>query len=354
MTDLTDRIREVIRSNGPMPVSLYMLMCQHDPKHGYYAVRPGLGRDFATAPEISQMFGEMLGLWVAHEWRAMGAPSPFWLVELGPGRGVMMADMLRACATAQDVLTAARVVLVEASASLAKEQASRLSGRNVAHVADLASAPEGPAIVVANEFLDCFAIRQFVKDGSDWRERTIGLDDDNGLIFGLGVGVERLPDDAYAKGSEIEIAAGLDTVTQTLAQRFSAHPGRALFIDYGPKDFAPGDTLRAFRDGRQVGPLEQPGECDLTADVDFGRLLRLAEKARLTVHGPREQGGFLKELGLTERARALIRSNPGRLKEITAAETKLLSDAEMGSRFKAICLSSPGLPTPAGFFGTSP
>ena len=161
---LRARIQEAIRVNGPMPVSLYMLMCLHDPRDGYYATRPGFNHDFTTAPETSQVFGELLGLWVAHEWMRLGSPEKFWLIELGPGRGTMMADLLRAASSVKGFSAAVQVALVEASPALRKQQAHILARYDIHHFDELGSVPTGPSIIVANEFLDCLAIRQFVPD----------------------------------------------------------------------------------------------------------------------------------------------------------------------------------------------
>jgi NADH dehydrogenase [ubiquinone] 1 alpha subcomplex assembly factor 7 len=335
VTPLAQRIRDSIRAGGPMPVSLYMLMCLHDPQHGYYATRPALNVDFTTAPETSQIFGELLGLWAAHEWLQMGSPAEVRLVELGPGRGVMMADMLRAGRAVPGFVDAIRIGLVEASPALRSEQQNRLVGRKVEFFHDLDEVPPGPAIIVANEFLDCLAIRQYMRDGNGWRERAIGLGADDKLVFGVGL--------------QVEYAPGLEALIEMIARRFRSDPGRALIIDYGPEDRSPGDTLRAYQRGKQVDPLADPGACDLTADVDFPRLRRLALSEGLTVHGPMRQGYFLTRLGAWERSKILGASNPARAAEIAAGVTKLTAPEDMGARFKVVCLAPHGAPPPAGF-----
>ncbi|MDZ4759490.1 MAG: SAM-dependent methyltransferase [Alphaproteobacteria bacterium] len=348
MTPLEQRIRDTIRVNGPMPVSLFMLMCLHDPSHGYYAVCPGFNRDFTTAPETSQVFGELIGLWAAHEWTSLGSPSPFWLIELGPGRGVMMADMLRAARAAPGFLDAARVALVEASPALRREQDERLTAYHVQHFSDLDAVPPGPALIVANEFLDCLAIRQYVRDGNRWRERAIGLSGAGRLSFGIGMPADP-PGDVIPVGDALEVSPGLESFSEIVARRFRADPGRALVLDYGPDDRSPGDTLRAYRVGAQVDPLDEPGACDLTADVDFPRLRRLCESEGLAVHGPLQQGYFLTRLGALERGRALAAANPASAEEILAGVRKLTAPEHMGARFKAVCLAPHGSPAPAGF-----
>lgn len=348
MNDLRTRIIDAIRINGPMPVSLYMLMCLHDPREGYYATRPALNTDFTTAPETSQVFGELIGLWAAHEWMALGKPTPFHLVELGPGRGVMMADALRAAASVPGFLDAAQIALVEASPALRQEQSTRLARYSPQHFEDLDAVPPGPSIILANEFLDCLAIRQFVRDGSGWRERQVGVDRAGYLAFGIGPPAE-LPQHLTPIGDQVEAAPALESFTDAIARRFRQHPGRALVIDYGPDDHSPTDTLRAYATGRQVPPLSDPGATDLTADVDFPRLARLCDQQQLAIHGPVTQQHFLARLGARQRMENLQRLNPDRTVEIRAAVEKLVSPAEMGTRFKVICLSPPGAETPPGF-----
>ncbi len=348
MTDLRSRIAETIRADGPMPVSLYMLMCLHDPRDGYYATRPAFNQDFTTAPETSQVFGELIGLWAAHEWLAMGRPSPFHLIELGPGRGVMMSDALRAGASVPGFSDAVRVSLVEASPALRKEQSARLFQREVHHAEDLDAVPPGPSIILANEFLDCLPIRQFVRVGDKWRERQIGLDKSGNLAFGLGPLVD-LPANLTPAGDEVEAAPALETFADAIARRFQAHPGRALIIDYGPTDNSPTDTLRAYRGGQQLSPLADPGASDLTADVDFVRLIRLCTMHGLGIHGPVPQSDFLIRLGALQRVDTLSRANPERAQETRTAVNKLVEPAEMGARFQVLAITSAGAETPPAF-----
>ncbi|MEM7765915.1 MAG: SAM-dependent methyltransferase [Pseudomonadota bacterium] len=349
---LKDRIIALIGTDGPLPVSVYMTLCLHDPEHGYYARGGGLGRDFATAPETSQAFGELIGLWCAHEWLAMGSPDPCRLIELGPGRGTLLADALRATARHGGFREALDVQLVEASPALRAEQAERLAGDSaaahkvaVSHPRDLSAVPDGPALLIANEFLDCLPARQFVRDGGTWRERVIGISDEGRLVAGLAA--DQAPDMPASPENVLELQPGLETLVETLGRRRG--PFRALFADYGPADRAPGDTLRAYRAGEQVDPLADPGEADLTVDVDFARLKRLAETAGLAVHGPVLQGGFLMALGLQARLDQLVAANPDEAADIFAAAQRLVDPAEMGTRFQVICLSTQGLPPPAGF-----
>lgn len=346
---LEERLIRLIETDGPIPLSAYMQIALHDPKEGYYAVRPGLGRDFTTAPETSQIFGELIGLWIVHEWRALGEPSPFNLVEIGPGRALLLHDALKMAALAggQAFLDALKLTLIEPSPALRLVQTERLQRYAPQFVSQLSGVPAGPMLLVANEYLDCLPVRQFHRDGERWRECVVGLSAESRLVMGLAADEPRPPMGTALAGNVVEVQSGLDLVIADLATR--AAPFRALFIDYGPADRAPADTLRAYREGRQVSPLEAPGLCDLTADVDFGRFARLAASANLDVSGPAPQGMFLLGLGAQARLNQLIKANPDEAEAIYTAAQRLIDPKEMGERFKAICLSSAGLPRPAGF-----
>ena len=344
---LKNRLIEMIQANGPLPVSVYMQLCLHDPEHGYYATRPGLGTDFITAPEISQVFGELLGLWTAHEWQVMGRPDNFNLVEFGPGRGTLMADALRAVRKTP-VETAIALHLIEPSASLRKIQAERLATASPIFVSELSEISIDHTIILANEYLDCLPARQFAVSNGDWYERVIGMNDDDELAFGLSA--DRAPETPPRVSDTAELQPGLELVVDQLRRRKDAGDRfRALFIDYGTVEGPPGDTLRAYQNGEQIHPLAQPGASDLTVDVDFARLAQLAEKAGMGVSGPITQGEFLGRLGIEARMQALIKSNPDQANQMFSGVQKLVDPAEMGERFKVICISSPGLPEPAGF-----
>ncbi|MEZ5954907.1 MAG: SAM-dependent methyltransferase [Hyphomonas sp.] len=346
---LKERLVRLIETGGPIPVSTYMQLCLHDPAQGYYASRPAIGRDFITAPEISQVFGELIGLWLVHEWRAMGSPDSFRLVEIGPGRGALMQDALRLAMVAgsEDFAKAMQLTMVEMSPALREMQCAGLSSAAPEFVSTLAEVPSGPMLLVANEYLDCLPARQFRKDGTCWRECVVGLNGERELVFGLAANEQAAPEGVAAASAAVEVQVGLDLILADLVMRDA--PYRALFIDYGPSDVAPGDSLRSFKDGKQVSPLALPGESDLTVDVDFGRLARLATKASLDVAGPVPQGMFLMGLGAQARLNQLVKANPDEADAIYEAVRRLIDPAEMGERFKAICLSSPGLPQPAGF-----
>lgn len=346
---LKARLQALIEAGGPQPVSAYMNACLHDPQHGYYATRPGIGRDFITAPEISQVFGELIGLWCLHEWQVLGSPRPVTLCEVGAGRGTMMADMMSAIGQAGPG-AAFSLAINEASPVYAARQQDALAAFHPDFLGAFQSLGSEPFILVANEWLDCLPARQFVRQDGVWQEKVVGLDAQGDLAWGLAA--EASPDGRMegAEGqSAVEVQPALETLVDVLVDAFAASPGRALFIDYGPSSHAPSETLRAFHKGLQVDPLAMPGESDLTVDVDFGRLARLASAKGLAVHGPVEQGPFLLSLGAEARMQALIAANPAQAEGIHKGVVRLVDPAEMGSRFKVICLSAAGLPPPAGF-----
>lgn len=349
---LKERLIRLIETGGPIPVSTYMQLALHDRQDGYYATRPGLGTDFITAPETSQVFGELLGLWAVHEWRAMGEPDAFCLVEIGPGRGVLMQDALRMAFVAggKAFADAMRLYLVEASPTLRDLQVERLAIYEPQFAEQPSEVPALPTIILANEYLDCLPARQFRRDGEEWRECVVGLDADGALAFGLAADGRAAPEGTAATAACVEVQTGLDILIAELATRAGrGAPVHALFIDYGPTDSAPGDSLRAFQQGKQVSPLHAPGETDLTVDVDFGRLKRLATAAGLAVHGPTPQGMFLLGLGAQARLNQLVKANEENAEAIFNAAQRLIDPKDMGNRFKVICISSQGLPKPAGF-----
>ncbi len=350
---LKDRLIRQIRMDGPIPVSAYMQTCLHDPSDGYYANGAGLGRDFITAPETSQMFGELVGLWMVAQWQALGSPERFKLVEIGGGRGTLMADALR---VAKRFLPMERLqlILIEASAELRRIQSAALVGFDPQFVDALTAVPDGPTILIGNEFLDCLPARQFVREGDVWRERVVGLDAAGGLAFGIDRS-DLSAEDAGALppapfSGEAEVQPGLEGVVDGLSARAeNSDPFYALFLDYGPDADSPKDSLRAYKDGEQLHPLALPGSSDLTVDVDFTRLSKLARDSGLTVSGPLSQGTFLGALGLQARLDTLIKSHPDKADALFAGAQKLVAPDGMGTRFKVICLASEGLPAPIGF-----
>ena len=345
---LEERLKSQIRMEGPMPVAVYMQLALHDRVQGYYSTRPGLMRDFATAPEISQVFGELIGAWLVHEWTVIGEPDSFDLIEVGPGRGVLMADALRvASAHSPDFLNAMTLRLVEPSEALRREQRERLSSFEPHFYRSLEDVEHTTSLIVANEWLDCLPIRQFVKCSEGWRERVVGLSEEaDALTFGLSPVLEQLPATPPEGAWEWEYSPALEAAIGEISERFKGHPGRALLFDYGPEKRTPADTLRGYSNGQQISPLVTPGEADITADVDFSAVKRHATKYGICVHGPTPQGLYLKKMGVEARVSSLMSRNWKQSDDIAAAAHKIASPGEMGSRFKAICLSSPQLPKP--------
>ena len=333
-----------------MTLADYMATCLMHPRHGYYSTRDPLGAagDFTTAPEISQMFGELLGLCLAQGWLDQGAPAPFVLAELGPGRGTLMADILRATTRVPGFHDALRLHLVETSPALRTEQAKRLP-QAIWHdsVEDL---PEGPLFLVANEFFDALPIRQFQRAGMDWRERVVGLGAESALTLGLAApapqpGLDHRLQDTR-DGDIVETCAPARTIAATLGERIARDGGLALIIDYGDWRSL-GDTLQALQGHAVTDPLAAPGEADLTAHVDFEALAKSAAPAAHSLLTP--QGVFLERLGITARAQTLAGALTGdALESHIAAHRRLTHPAEMGSLFKTLALLPQGAPPPPG------
>ncbi|TVQ52019.1 MAG: class I SAM-dependent methyltransferase [Rhodobacteraceae bacterium] len=348
MTPLAEAIRAEIAATGPMRLDRYMALCLGHPEHGYYMRREPFGRggDFVTAPEISQMFGELLGLWAAQVWLDLGRPASFALVELGPGRGVLMADALRAARAVPGFAEAAVVWLVETSPALRAEQARRVPGaRWAARIEDV---PPGPAIVLANEFFDALPIRQFHRRPEGWRERMVGVAEDR-LVWGLGPAPDGLP--PAPVGAVRETCAAAAAVAGVIGARLAADGGAALILDYGavPPASGGGDTLQAVARHAAADPLAAPGEVDLTAHVDFGALAVVLAAAGASVAPLATQGALLGRLGIETRAAALARANPARAAAVIAAARRLTDPAAMGTLFKALAATGPGRPPPPGF-----
>jgi SAM-dependent MidA family methyltransferase len=328
-----------------------MATCLLHPEHGYYTTRDPLGAagDFTTAPEISQMFGEMIGLCLAQTWIDQGQPSPVSLTELGPGRGTLMADILRATRNVPGFHAACQVHLVEASPELKRKQSDLLQGYTATWHDSIDSLPDGPLFVVANEFFDALPVRQFQRDGAAWRERVIGVKDD-ALTIGLG-GPAEVPDLAHRledtkDGNIVETCAPATTILAALSEQIASSGGAGLIIDYGDWRSL-GDTLQALTAHKPVDPLAEPGLADLTTHVDFEALAQAAKcrHSRLAT-----QGLFLERLGITARAQSLAKALSGQaLQTHIAAHRRLTHPEEMGSLFKVLgifpehCAPLPGL-----------
>lgn len=306
----------------------------------YYATHDPFA-DFTTAPEITQVFGELLGAWAAVVWQAMERPDPVRLVEFGPGRGTLMADALRAAAQVPDFAAALRVHLVETSPRLRELQRAAVPGATVHD--QFSDVPGGPAIVVANEFLDALPIRQLVRRPDGWRERFV----DGGAFTERPAAP---PPFDVAPGETVELHEAAEAVVAAVAARVARDGGAALFIDYGPADSAPGDSLQAIRDRRPADPLAEPGAADLTAHVDFAALARTARDAGAAVHGPLPQGKFLVRLGLFQRTDRLAQTRPPKqAMALLDGARRLAEPSRMGRLFKVLAICHPGLPTPPGF-----
>lgn len=347
---LADLLIARIRETGPLTIADYMTECLLHPRYGYYTTRDPFGAkgDFTTAPEISQMFGELIGLALAQAWMDQGAPRPFTLAELGPGRGTLMADILRATASVPGFYDACEIALVEASPSLRERQEATLKGYDINWLEQISDLPDGPLFVVANEFFDALPIRQFLRDEDTWRERQVGMKD-GALAFGLGGPTEQPALAAWSDvslGTLIELRPAANAVIAELAAMIAEHGGAALIVDYGSWG-EPGDTFQALRAHEKVDPLATPGAADLTAHVDFAAL---AKAASAVSHGFATQGVFLERLGITARAQALASKLTGEpLTSHIAAHRRLTHPVEMGELFKVLGLVAPGAPMLPGF-----
>jgi SAM-dependent MidA family methyltransferase len=310
----------------------------------YYAEHDPF-RDFTTAPEISQIFGELIGAWAATAWALMGRPAPLILAEAGPGRGTLMADARRLTGrVAPDFHAAAQVHFIETSPRLRTEQARRVPDATW-HGA-LENLPDGPLLLIANEFLDALPIRQFRLADGQWFERHVAGTGFVELPCHLppGVAAAEADDQGF-----LELNEAAEAFVEQLGRRIAATDGVALLIDYGaPAN--PGDSLQAIHGRRMAAPLEQAGEADLTALVDFGAVMRAAARGGAVTRGPVTQGTFLTSLGLLQRATRLAAGRPEpEAAAIMAGARRLAEPAAMGRLFKAIAITPPGFPPPPGF-----
>ena len=351
MNTLGERIAQLIRTDGPMTIAQFMTLALHDPKAGYYARRDPIGADFITAPETTQIFGELLGLWCAQCWHDQGKPPKALLVELGPGRGTMMADALRAAKLMPDFLAAIEVVLVEMSPALQALQHERLHSaevplRWVKSAADLPS--DRPLFLLANEFLDALPVEQYVMTERGWCERMVTADAAGSLGFALSPAPVPLllpPERGTAEaGAVYEVSPAATALVHDIARTIARNGGAALFIDYGHRGRGFGETLQAVRDNAAAAILSDPGKQDLSAHVDFSAVARAAKDGRAVTYGPVAQGEFLKSLGIEARAERLSRGGShGR------AVTRLIGAEEMGTLFKVLAILPKNAPLPAGF-----
>lgn len=344
MTPLEKIIGEIIAAEGPMTIDRYMGLCLGHPVHGYYMNRDPFGEkgDFMTAPEISQVFGELIGVWCVAAWAAMGKPRPFNLVELGPGRGTLMADILKAAKVMPGFCDAARVHLVEMSPVLRELQKEKL-GNDVAWHESMANVPEGPMLLVANEFFDAVPIRQFEKRHGKWLERCIGAE-------GMGFMPAALDSTQGADGDVIEFTPQRVEIAKEIGQRLAKQKGCALIIDYGHLQTTPGDTLQAVRAHKYVAVTDRPGESDITSHVDFEALGKALAQGGATVLPAITQRAFLLAMGLEQRTAMLSSRADAKTKEILdRGAARLVGEREMGHLFKVMVGTSPDLATPYPF-----
>jgi NADH dehydrogenase [ubiquinone] 1 alpha subcomplex assembly factor 7 len=359
VNELARLLAQRIRATGPLTIAEFMQEALLHPRLGYYATRDPLGArgDFITAPEVSQIFGELVGLWCADAWDKMGRPDRVILAELGPGRGTLMADALRALKAVPDLCRALTLHLVEASPVLRRVQAGLLAAARPSWHESFAELPQGPLLLIANEFLDALPIRQLVRGERFWRERLVTLDaEGEALAFAVAAGpspaAALVPAalDTAPPGSLCEIRPAGLALAGAVGTRLRRQGGAALFIDYGHFPSACGETLQALRRHRRHEVLADPGEADLTAHVDFAAFAGAARAAGARAWGLQPQGGFLAALGLAERAAALLtRARPDQVPAIESGCRRLIDPAEMGTLFKALALAAPSLVAPAGF-----
>jgi NADH dehydrogenase [ubiquinone] 1 alpha subcomplex assembly factor 7 len=365
---LKARIIALIHAQGPISVAQFMTLALHDPKNGYYATRDPIGAagDFITAPEINQMFGEMLALWMAQAWTDQGCPSNPMLVELGPGRGTLMADMLRTLQLVPDFLHALEVTLIETSPALQAIQKQKLKDAPAllcwAHQFDAIATTKnkgGPLFVIANEFFDALPVRQYVRTPRGWCERMVTANQDK-LAFMLAptpMPSRFVPENRASapEGSIYETAPAALALAEDIAEKVANFGGAALFIDYGYDDILAannggfGETLQAVGNHAFADVLAEPGEDDISAHVDFAALAEAGKRGGASVHGPVSQGTLLANLGIAARAEKLISANPDTASQIYDALERLIAPQKMGTLFKALAFLPPAAAVAPGF-----
>ena len=356
MNKLAQRIAGLIAAEGPLSVAQFMTLCLHDPSGGTYGRDP-IGRDFITAPEISQTFGELCGLWVVQAWHDQGRPDRPRLVELGPGRGTLMADALRAInAAAPEFLPQAEIVLVETSPAREAMQREKLKTFAVdiswqARFDD--SLADRALYLLANEFFDCLPLRQFVKTARGWCERMVTVEGGE-LIFALAplpANPSLIPPDRAEapNGGVYEVASSALALAEEIARIVAEKGGAALIVDYGYGEVGFGETLQAVAGHKFSDVLAEPGESDLSAHVDFPALARAARAGGAAAYGPVTQCNFLADLGIGPRAERLMIANPKEARAIAGAVDRLVNPKEMGALFKALAIAPKTAPKPPGF-----
>lgn len=359
ITPLGQEIGRIIAEDGPIPLDRYMALCLSHPRYGYYMTRDPLGAagDFITAPEVTQMFGELIGIWCATVYDAMGRPDAVNLIELGPGRGTLLSDALRAARVIPGFMDAATLRLVEISPVLLAAQRAALEGTGAAITwhQSLEEIPEGPSIVVANEFFDALPVRQVERRKDGWAERCVGLKD-GALVVGLvpGAAPPSFVPAGVEDGDVLEVSPASQAVATLLGERMARAPGAALVIDYGHARSSPGETLQAVHGHDTASVIENPGENDITAHVDFAALRRAMASAGARVFGPMTQRDFLMAMGLETRLGILSRkATPEQRRDLELAAERVAGPEQMGHLFKVLAATSPDLPSPHPFQGSA-
>ena len=358
-TPLETKLKRLISNNGPITLAQYMGECLSHPKHGYYMNKDpfGEGGDFTTAPEISQMFGEMIGMWIANTWQAMSSPSPIKLIELGPGRGTLMADILRVLNIVPELKSNLSVHMVEMSPTLIETQKKSLASEAQTKITwhkNLSEIADGCSFIIANEFFDALPIHQFEKQDDRWCERRVHTADNELKMVLTAAGPKfALTNPALhdgPDGSILEVCPAGLSVAGSIAERLFAGGGAAIIIDYGYRKSVAGDSFQALKNHKFCDPLAEPGEADLTAHVAFDQIATAAKSKGASSFGVSAQGPFLMALGIGERAQQLAASTDQQGQERVLSElTRLTSGEEMGTLFKVLALQDPNLPAPPGF-----
>ena len=357
-TPLLALIRERVRDRGPLTVADYIALVLNHPEHGYYHSRNPFGAagDFVTAPDISQMFGEMIGAWLVACWHQINPPTPLRLVELGPGRGQLLADVVRTVTRLTGIGSDLEVHLVESSRRLREVQRAKLPDLAITWHDALETVPDGPFALIANEFFDALPVHQLICRETGWAERLITSGDDGRLVFTDGKApaalLDMIPNAAAALSGEIaEVSPIRRDLARHIGERIAHDGGIALIIDYGAAvDRPTGDTLQAVSQHDIVDPLERPGEADLTTHVEFKSLIHAVQASGARTFGPIPQGAFLRRLGMEQRALALSKHTDERqAADLRHALFRLTDANAMGELFKAIALTRPNFPAPPGF-----
>lgn len=354
---LQQKLTRLIQHAGPISIAEYFHLCMADPEFGYYKNQQAIGAkaDFITAPEVSQMFGELIGAWSHQVWDNLKKPNKVALVELGPGKGTLMSDLLRAAKASPEFFNAIELYLIETSTLMREQQKKSLDNfeKDISWLDDISQLPKMPTIIIANEFLDVVPIRQYIKSESIWRERGVGLDDDNQpapLQLAATLDENLMPSgaDKEPDGSVFETSPAREAIAQDIATHIQTNQGTALYIDYGHAKTGYGDTFQAVKKHKKVDPFENPGFADLTSHVDFERIAFASKLAGAKVSKIITQADLLLSLGLLERAGILgANADKATRQKIQNAVERMAAPDQMGELFKAVAIYSGSKAPPA-------